>query len=156
MRKSFVVAFVLFGMVGFAMVAISAEDLAAAVRERRHLMKEVVAPAAKLGGQMVKEVNDLPVFSIKSKEHCHLTLINVDAKGEGTVIFPNKFQQDNFLPAGKEAQLPGASAPFQFRLKDPETETVVAICDATGKGATASSTTSRSRDSPSSAIIATS
>jgi hypothetical protein len=38
-------------MGGFATVAISAEDLAAAVKERRHLMKEVVAPAAKLGGR---------------------------------------------------------------------------------------------------------
>ena len=81
------------------------------------------------------KVNDLPVFTIKSKEDCHLTLINVDGKGEGTVIFPNKFQQDNFLPAGKEAQFPGATAPFQFRLKDPGTETVIAICNATGKEA---------------------
>jgi hypothetical protein len=51
------------------------------------------------------------------------------------VIFPNKFQQDNLLPAGNEAQFPGASAPFQFRLKDPGTETVIAICNATGKEA---------------------
>jgi len=79
------------------------------------------------------KVNDLPVFTIKSKEDCHLTLIDVDASGEGTVIFPNKFQQDNLLPAGKEAQFPGAAAPFQFRLKDPGTETVIAICNATGK-----------------------
>ena len=56
MRKSFIVAFVLLRMGGFATVAISAEDLAAAVKERRHLMKEVVAPAAKLGGKMVKGV----------------------------------------------------------------------------------------------------
>src|SRR6476661_8471100 len=40
-------------------------------------------------------VNDLPVFSITPKEDCHLTLINVDASGESTVIFPNTFQQDN-------------------------------------------------------------
>jgi hypothetical protein len=80
-------------------------------------------------------VNDLPIFTIKSKEDCHLTLINVDGKGEGTVIFPNKFQQDNLLPAGKEAQFPGADAPFQFRLKDPGSETVIAVCNATGKEA---------------------
>jgi hypothetical protein len=79
------------------------------------------------------KVNDLPVFSIKSKEDCHLTLINVDASGEGTVIFPNKFQQDNLLAAGKEVQFPGAEAPFQFRLKDPGIETVIAICNASGK-----------------------
>ncbi len=40
-----------------------------------------------------------------------------------------------FLPAGKQAQFPGASAPFQFRLKDPGTETVIAICNASGKEA---------------------
>ncbi len=79
------------------------------------------------------KVDDLPVFSITSKEDCNLTLINVDSNGEGTVIFPNKFQQDNFLPAGKEAQFPGGDAPFQFRLKDPGTETVIAICNAGGK-----------------------
>jgi cytochrome c556 len=40
----------------YTTVAISAEDLAAAVKERRDLMKKTVAPAAKLGGQMVKGV----------------------------------------------------------------------------------------------------
>lgn len=39
-----------------ATAAIYAEDLAAAVKERRNLMKKTVAPAAKLGGQMVKGV----------------------------------------------------------------------------------------------------
>jgi hypothetical protein len=77
-------------------------------------------------------VNDLPIFTIVSSESCHLTLINVDASGEGTVIFPNKFQQDNLLPAGKALQFPASDAKFQFRLKDPGTETVVAICNATG------------------------
>jgi hypothetical protein len=107
------------------------------------------ADVAKVGGKSKEEthdfdlaltsdrtdykVNDLPVFSIKSKEDCHLTLINVDASGEGTVIFPNKFQQDNFLAAGKEVQFPGADAPFQFRLKDPGSETVIAVCNASGK-----------------------
>ncbi len=107
------------------------------------------ADVAKVGGKTKEEthdfdlaltsdrndykVNDLPVFSIVSKEDCHLTLIDVDASGEGTVIFPNKFQQDNLLPAGKETKFPAADAPFQFRLKDPGTETVIAICNATGK-----------------------
>ncbi len=39
-----------------ATAAISAEDLVGAVKERRDLMKKTVAPAAKLGGQMVKGV----------------------------------------------------------------------------------------------------
>ena len=77
-------------------------------------------------------VNDLPVFTITSSEDCHLTLINVEAGGNGTVIFPNLFQQDNLLPAHKEVKFPGNDAPFQFRLKDPGTETVIAICNASG------------------------
>ena len=64
-------------------------------------------------------VNDLPVFIIRSGKDCHLTLINVEADGNGTVIFPNQFQQDNLLPARTEVKFPGDSAPFQFRLKDP-------------------------------------
>jgi len=66
------------------------------------------ADVAKVGGKTKEEthdfdlaltsdrsdykVNDLPVFSIKSNEDCHFTLINVDASGEGTVIFRNKFE----------------------------------------------------------------
>lgn len=66
-------------------------------------------------------MNDPPVFSIKSKENCHLTLIDVDASGEGTVIFPNKFQQDNFLAAGKEVQFPGdgCAVPIPPQIREP-------------------------------------
>lgn len=81
------------------------------------------------------KVNDLAVFTVKSSEKCHLTLINVDGKGKGTVIFPNKFQKDNLLKAKKEIEFPGDSAPFQFRMKDKGQETVIAVCNATGKSA---------------------
>jgi cytochrome c556 len=56
MQKVMLVACVVAGVAAYTTLAISAEDLAAAVKERRHLMKDVVAPAAKLGGQMVKGV----------------------------------------------------------------------------------------------------
>ena len=107
--------------------------------------------AAKVGGKSKEEthdfdlaltsdksayrVNDLPVFTIVSAEDCHLTLISVDGTGEGTRLLPNAFQQDNFLPAGKALQFPAADAPFQFRLKDPGSEQVIAVCNATGKDA---------------------
>jgi len=47
-----------------ATAAVSAEDLAAAVKERRDLMKKTVAPAAKLGGQMIK--GDVPFDGAKA------------------------------------------------------------------------------------------
>lgn len=77
------------------------------------------------------EQNDFAVFTVRSSVDCQLTLINVDPSGNGTVIFPNKFQQDNFLKADTDFQFPGPDAPFQFRLKDAGTEKVVAEC--TGK-----------------------
>lgn len=56
MRKLMMIICAFAGLAVYATVAISAEDLAAAVKERRDLMKKTVAPAAKLGGQMVKGV----------------------------------------------------------------------------------------------------
>ena len=54
MKKLVMVLCAFAGLAVYATLAVSAEDLAAAVKERRHLMKEVVRPGAKLGGDMVK------------------------------------------------------------------------------------------------------
>lgn len=81
------------------------------------------------------KTEDLAVFTVKSDVDCHLTLINVDSQGNGTVIFPNKFQRANFLPGGKEFQFPDSKAPFKFRLKDKGSETVIAVCNAKGETA---------------------
>ncbi|NNE25161.1 MAG: DUF4384 domain-containing protein [Rhizobiales bacterium] len=75
-------------------------------------------------------VNDLPVFTVRTDKECYLTLINVDGTGTGTVIYPNKFQQQNVIKAGQNFKFPSVDAPFQFRFKDPGTETVIALCNA--------------------------
>ncbi len=74
------------------------------------------------------KVKEHAVFTVKSEQDCFLTLINVDAKDKATVIFPNKFQQKNFLKANKEFKFPGKKAKFKFQLQDPGKETVVALC----------------------------
>ena len=56
MQKLIMVICAFAALAVYAAVAASAEDLEAAVKERRALMKKTVAPAAKLGGQMVKGV----------------------------------------------------------------------------------------------------
>lgn len=71
---------------------------------------------------------DMPIFTIVSDKDCFLTLTNVDEKGEGTVLFPNKFQQDNRIRANAEIQFPAADAPFQYRMKDRGFETVIGVC----------------------------
>jgi Domain of unknown function (DUF4384) len=77
---------------------------------------------------------DGPTFTILSARECFLTLTNVDEKGEGTVLFPNRFQQDNRIRPNVEVALPGANAPFQYRMKDKGVETVIAVCTEGNKG----------------------
>lgn len=77
---------------------------------------------------------DSPVFTIVAPRDCFLTLTDVDEKGEGTVLLPNKYQQDNRIRAGVPVQFPGVGAPFQFRMKDKGTETVVAVCAVRAEG----------------------
>lgn len=71
---------------------------------------------------------DGPIFTISSTRDCYLTLTNVDEKGEGTVLLPNRFQQDNLIRAGTPIQFPGSDAPFQYRTKDKGVESIVAVC----------------------------
>lgn len=75
---------------------------------------------------------DSPVFTIVSARDCFLTLTDIDEKGEGTVLFPNKFEQKNFIKANVPVQFPSATAPYQYRMKDRGVETVVAVCSGPG------------------------
>lgn len=77
----------------------------------------------------VYRVGDVANFTVVSSQGCFLTLLSQDDRAkEATVIFPNKFQQINWLPGGTPVTLPGADAPFVFRLKDRGIETVIAVC----------------------------
>ena len=55
MQKVTVVVCALVGVAAFTTLAMSAEDLAKAVKERRHLMKDIVRVDTKLGGDMIKD-----------------------------------------------------------------------------------------------------
>jgi cytochrome c556 len=54
MRKLMAVVFALLGIAAFTTIAMSADDLIKAVKERRHLMKDVVGENTKLGGDTLK------------------------------------------------------------------------------------------------------
>lgn len=78
--------------------------------------------------------NDLPVFTVNASSDCRLTLINVDTSGQAVVIFPNKYQQENFIKAEKDFKFPGPDAPFQFRLRDIGKEKLIAECAINSEG----------------------
>jgi mono/diheme cytochrome c family protein len=77
-------------------------------------------------------VGDKPVFTVTSSKDCHLTLVNVDPKGDAVVIFPNKFQQDNAIKANTSFSFPNSGSNFDFKLSNHGTESVIAICDESG------------------------
>lgn len=79
-------------------------------------------------------LGDTPVFTIVAPRDCFLTLTDIDERGEGTVLFPNRFQQDNLMRAGVPIRFPEVGAPFQFRMKDKGIETVTAVCAAQAGG----------------------
>jgi len=72
---------------------------------------------------------DAVVIHAVADRACHLTVINVDAQGAATVVFPNAFQKDNRIEAGVAIELPGKAAPFTFRARKAGRELVLAICD---------------------------
>jgi cytochrome c553 len=78
---------------------------------------------------------DLLVVTARATSNCHMTIVNVDANGRATVIFPNDFEPNNAVEAGVDIRLPSDQAPYQFRLKDKGRETIIAVCTATQKTA---------------------
>ncbi len=70
-------------------------------------------------------------LTVRTKQDCHLTVISIDQRGRGTVIFPSDFEANNFLTAGRELKLPADGAPYLFRVKEKGRENIVAVCSPT-------------------------
>ena len=79
------------------------------------------------------QTGDLLTVTARSNANCYLTVVTVDARGRGTVLFPNEFEPNNFIEAGREIHVPGEKAPYQFRLRDKGQETLIGVCAATSK-----------------------
>lgn len=79
------------------------------------------------------KVGDLATFTVRSTTDCYLTLISINTAGKATVIYPNDFEQDNMLPAGRALTIPGEKSPYQLRFIHTGLERMVAICMAQSK-----------------------
>ena len=75
---------------------------------------------------------DLLSLVVRAASDCHLTLVSIDQRGRGTVIFPSDFESNTLLAAGQELKLPGTGAPYAFRLNEAGRETIVALCNEAG------------------------
>ncbi len=72
---------------------------------------------------------------VRSRSDCQLTLVSIDARGRGTVLFPNDFEPAHRLVAGEEIKVPRADAGYLLRLNEPGRERVVALCNTATSGA---------------------
>jgi Domain of unknown function (DUF4384) len=79
------------------------------------------------------EVGKTTAFVVKATKDCYLTMVNIDQQEVGTVLFPNKFEQDNFIKAGQEYLIPAQNATYDYTFQSKGTETVIGLCDITGK-----------------------
>lgn len=56
---------------------------------------------------------DVQVF-VETNKDAYVTVLNVDPSGETTVLFPNRYQSDNFVSARRALQVPDPSAEFRI------------------------------------------
>lgn len=73
-------------------------------------------------------VGEPVAISATASADCYLTIVNVDGKGRGTVVFPNAFERGSLLQKGKTITVPSADAPYRLKLSDPGRESFVGIC----------------------------
>lgn len=79
------------------------------------------------------QAGDLLTITTRTNAGCHLTVLTVNAQGRGTVLFPNEFEPNTFIEAGRDVRVPGDKAPYQFRLRDKGRETLIATCTTSAK-----------------------
>ncbi|HEX6610408.1 MAG TPA: DUF4384 domain-containing protein [Hyphomicrobiaceae bacterium] len=74
-------------------------------------------------------------LTVRSRSDCGLTLISIDTKGRGTVIFPNDLEPAQRIVAGEALKVPRVDSGYRLRLKETGTERVVALCNTAASGA---------------------
>lgn len=80
------------------------------------------------------KVGENVVFYFKTNKDCRLTLFNVGTSGKVHILFPNKYQKDNLVKAGKVYRIPAKNAKWEFKAQGPAgVDLVKAIAVATPK-----------------------
>lgn len=67
-------------------------------------------------------------ISVEVTKSGYLNIVNVGAKDEiATVLFPNRFEQNNYINSGKTIQLPGDGEKFTLKARPPASETLIVV-----------------------------
>lgn len=74
------------------------------------------------------KTSDLIVITAQVNRDCNLTVVNVDGRGDATVLFPSDSDPDNAVKAGTKIRIPSDIEPYLLRAADHGTETFIAVC----------------------------
>lgn len=81
-----------------------------------------------LANKEVKAGREVRV-QVSSEKDCHVRLFHTDAHGKVTLVYPNKFQSDDFIRAGTKVQFPDSNDGFKFVVEEPYgPEFIKAVC----------------------------
>lgn len=64
-------------------------------------------------------VGDTIAFFFQAQKDCYLTLVNINASGSITQLFPNRFHSNNRVRAGVQYRIPDKSYGFEFEVEPP-------------------------------------
>lgn len=65
-------------------------------------------------------IGDEITFNFRANRDCYLTIINIGASGNITVLFPNRFKQNNFIKANRIYKIPSEGYDiFAFKIDPP-------------------------------------
>lgn len=106
---------------GFVRAAVAAKTASDATTRPPDILLLAEAPSVRVG--------DKVSFTVTTDRDCHLTVVNVDTLGRATVLFPNEFEPEGRIQAGRTLRLPPDGAGYELRARQPGTETMVATCN---------------------------
>jgi hypothetical protein len=66
------------------------------------------------------------------RNHCDPQLNHLACRKSHGSVWAARLQ-NSFIRANQSIEFPSSDAPFQFRVSDPGTETVIAVCNATSR-----------------------
>ena len=81
-------------------------------------------------GGVFKEGEYLKLFLLASRDS-YIKLYHIDVKGKTALIFPNRFEKNNYLPGGEILEFPGKRSPFQFRIVPPYGTEIIKVVAST-------------------------
>ena len=77
---------------------------------------------------------DVISFKVQSDHDCYIAVIDYQNDGTSVLIFPNAFNQSNFLTAGKVTEVPGTvKHGFEIQISPPFGKDVVQVIACTSK-----------------------